>query len=159
MEYQVSLIRIREFQEKDVKEIIRIFKAAFQEEIARGMRILSADNLVEFSKRLGVKIFVADKEGSVAGFLTLTEGDMERNAQIHMVAVAKPLRKKGVGTELIKKALEHVKMIERKKLKLFTRPWNVAIRKICANLGFLPEAYLRREFLDEDVILYSAFLS
>jgi len=43
-------------------------------------------------------------------------------------------------------------------VKLFTRLWNIAMCKVCLELGFIPEACLRREYLNEDVILYSAFL-
>ncbi len=79
-------------------------------------------------------------------------------AQIHLVAVRKDLRRKGIGKGLVKKAIEHARAVGRKKLKLFARPWNVAIGKVCIDLGFVPEAYLRREYLDTDLILYSVFL-
>jgi len=45
----------------------------------------------------------------------------------------------------------------RKKVKLFTRPWNVAMSNLCIELGFIPEAHLKREYLNEDLVLYSAF--
>lgn len=87
----------------------------------------------------------------------MTEGDIEVPAQIHLVAVKKEFRGKGIGKELTKKGLEHVKAIGRRKIKLFARPWNVAMQKVCIDLGFVPEAYLRREYLDRDLILYSFF--
>jgi len=79
-------------------------------------------------------------------------------AQIHLVAVRKDLRRKGIGKELVKRAIEHAKAVGRKKIKLFARPWNVAMSKLCIDLGFVPEAYLRREYLDTDLTLYSFFL-
>jgi len=33
-----------------------------------------------------------------------------------------------------------------------------AIRKVCVELGFVPEAYLRKDYLNEDLVLFSAFL-
>lgn len=95
--------------------------------------------------------------GEVVGFLTLTEGNAERPAQIHLIAVRKNFRGKGIGKELIKNAMEHVKVVGRNKLKIFMRPWNVVMSKVCKDLGFVQEAYLRREYLDADLILYSAF--
>jgi len=149
----------REFREKDADTLVRIFQEAFNDEIARGMPRLKPENFIEHSKRPGVKIFVTEGDrGSVVGFLTLTEGSMEVPAQIHMVAVQKEKRGKGVGKALVKRALEHARAVGKKKVKLFTRPWNIPMRKVCVELGFIPEACLRREFLNEDVILYSAFL-
>jgi len=150
---------IRDFHEEDAITLIQICNKAFGDEITRGMRAFTAERFVEFSKRPGMKVFVAEsKEEGIAGFLTLTEGSIEMPAQIHLMAVRRDLRRKGLGKELVRKAIEHAKSIGRKKLKLFTRPWNVAMSKVCVDLGFVPEAYLRREFLDKDLLLYSAFL-
>jgi RimJ/RimL family protein N-acetyltransferase len=54
-------------------------------------------------------------------------------------------------------AVEHVKAAGRSKIKLYTRPWNKAMSKVCLDLGFVPEAYLRREYLDADLVQYSVF--
>jgi len=150
---------IREFREKDAGTLANISQEAFSDEIVKGMSRLKPENFIEYSKRPGVKIFVAESSrGSVVGFLSLTEGSVEAPAQIHMVAVQKEKRGEGVGKALVKRALEHARAVGRKKVKLFTRPWNIPMRKVCVELGFIPEACLRKEFLDEDVILYSAFL-
>jgi len=150
--------KIREFREKDAVVLAQIFTEAFADEIARGMPPLPPERFIEFSKRPEVKIFVVENGEGAVGFLTITEGNVEMPAQIHLVAVRKDLRGKGIGKGLVKKAIEYAKALGRKKLKLFTRPWNVAMSKICIDLGFIPEAYLRREYLDTDLILYSLFL-
>jgi len=150
---------IREFREKDADTLAQISQEAFSDEIAKGMSRLKPENFIEYSKRPGVKIFVAESSrGSVVGFLTLTEGSAEAPAQIHMVAVQKEKRGEGIGKALVRRALEHARTVGRKKVKLFTRPWNISMCKVCVELGFIPEACLRREFLNEDIILYSAFL-
>lgn len=88
----------------------------------------------------------------------MTEGNTELPAQIHMVAVKQDFRGRGIAKKLVRKALEHAKTVGRKKVKLFTRPWNLAMRKVCVELGFVPEACLRKDYLNEDLVLYSAFL-
>jgi len=152
------MLKIREFREKDAVILAQIFAEAFADEIARGMSTLPPERFIDLSKRPEVKIFVVENREGAVGFLTLTEGNVEMPAQIHLVAVRKDLRGKGIGKELVKKAIEHVKAVGRNKLKLFARPWNVAMSKVCIDLGFVPEAYLRREYLDTDLVLYSVFL-
>jgi RimJ/RimL family protein N-acetyltransferase len=74
------------------------------------------------------------------------------------VGVRSVSRGKGIGKKLVQEAIEHARALGRKKLKLYTRPWNIAMRKVCVDLGFVPEAYLRKDYLNEDLILYSVFL-
>jgi len=152
------MFNIREFHEKDAVVLAQTFTEAFADEMARGMPQLPPERFIDLSKRSEVKIFVAENRQGAVGFLTLTEGNVEMPAQIHLVAVRKDLRRKGIGKELVKRAIENAKAVGRKKIKLFARPWNVAMSKVCIDLGFVPEAYLRREYLDMDLILYSFFL-
>lgn len=152
------MFKIREFHDKDAIILAQIFTEAFPDEIARGMQELPPEKFIDFSKRSDVNIFVAENGKRPVGFLTLTEGDRENPAQIHLVAVSKDLRSSGIGKDLVKKAIEHSKAAGRKKLKLFARPWNVAMSKVCIDCGLVPEAYLRREYLDIDLVLYSVFL-
>ncbi len=152
------MFKIREFREKDAVRLAQIFTEAFADEIARGMPTLPPERFIDLSKQSEIEILVVENREGAVGFLTLTEGNVEMPAQIHLVAVRKDLRGKGIGKGLVKKAIEHARAVGRKKLKLFARPWNVAIRKVCIDLGFVPEAYLRREYLDANLILYSVFL-
>ncbi len=152
------MFKIREFREKDAVRLAQIFAEAFADEIARGMPTLPPERFIDLSKQSEIEILVVENREGAVGFLTLTEGNVEMPAQIHLVAVRKDLRGKGIGKGLVKKAIEHARAVGRKKLKLFARPWNVAIRKVCIDLGFVPEAYLRREYLDANLILYSVFL-
>ena len=151
------MIKIRSFSMADATSLVQISNEAFSDEIGRGMQPFTSERFIDFSKKPHVKVFVAEVKEEVVGFLVLAKGDIEAPAQIHLMAVRKNSRGKGIGKKLVKNAIEHVETIGRRKVKLFTRPWNVAMSKICIDLGFVPEAYLRREFLDADIILYSAF--
>lgn len=153
------MFKIRDFYKKDAPTLTEIFCEAFSDEVSRGMQQITAERFVEFSKKPGVKIFVSESEElKIVAFLTMTEGSIELPAQIHMVAVKQDFQGRGVAKELVLKALGHAKAVGRKKVKLFTRPWNLAMRKVCVELGFVPEAYLRKDYLNEDLVLYSAFL-
>lgn len=151
------MVKIREFSESDSVALGQISNEAFRDEIARGMPRPTRESFINSSKRPGVKIYIAEDAGDVVGFLTLTEGDIQTPAQIHLVAVKKGHTGKGIGKELLRVAVEHVKNTGRRKLKLFTRPWNRAMSKVCLELGFVHEAYLEREYLDADLVLYSLF--
>jgi ribosomal protein S18 acetylase RimI-like enzyme len=153
----MGMFKIRDLSESDVVLLAQISNEAFSDEIARGMPSFTSDRFLDFSRRPGMRVFVAENDRNIVGFLTLTEGNIEAPAQVHLIAVRKDSRGKGIGKDLIKNAIKHVRTVGRKKLKLFTRPWNIAMSKVCIDLGFVPEAYLRREYLDVDIVLYSAF--
>lgn len=151
--------RIRESNEKDASAIIQILTEAFSDEIALGTPSLTAKQIIESSKRPNVKILVCEnEETAIVGFLTMTEGSNEHTAQIHLVGVKSTFRGKGIGKKLVQKGIKHAEAIGRKKVKLFTRPWNIGMRKMCIELGFVPEAYLRKDYLNEDLVSYSLFL-
>ena len=151
------MVKTRIFSDSDAVSLAEISNEAFCDEIAIGMSSFTQEKFINISEKANARVFVAEEKGNILGFLALTEGDMEEPAQIHLVAVVKESRGKGIGKELVKKGMEHVKAIDRRKIKLFVRPWNVAIQKVCIDLGFVPEAYLKREYLDRDLILYSFF--
>lgn len=73
------------------------------------------------------------------------------------MGVEKSQRGRGIGKELVKSAITHVSSKKQVKLKLFTRPWNIGMSKVCIELGFVPEAHLKKDYLGEDLILYSYF--
>ena len=111
-----------------------------------------------WSQRKGTKIFVADDNSTLIDYLILTESNIEIPAQIHLMAVKQKFRGKGIGKQLVRAAVEYAKELDSRKIKLYTRPWNVGMSKICDELGFIPEAYLRNEYLGEDLIQYSLFI-
>jgi RimJ/RimL family protein N-acetyltransferase len=82
---------------------------------------------------------------------------VEAMPHISLVALKESHRGTGVGKNLMKTAVERVKKTRRRKLKLSSRPWNKAMGKVCIDLGFVPEACLRREHLYADIVLYSLF--
>jgi hypothetical protein len=43
-------------------------------------------------------------------------------------------------------------------LRLYTRSWNTAMKNVGTDTGFTPNAYLKKQYLEEDLIQYSFFL-
>ena len=152
------MFKIEDFNEGDAKALSHIADEAFGDELDRGMPSFTPLVFIRSSRRSGTRIFVARFEGEVVGFLTLTEVVKGEPAQIHLVGVEKRYRGRGLGKDLVRAAIGHVRERGKGKLKLFTRPWNTAMSKVCIDLEFIPEAYLRREYMDADLILYSLFL-
>ena len=149
---------IRSYREPDSDELISIANEAFGDEIERGMSPFSQDTFSRWAQRRGCAITVAEKDGDVVGFMILTEGSIEAPAQIQLMGVEKSQRGRGIGKELVKSAVAHVSSLKQVKLKLFTRPWNIGMSKVCIELGFIPEAHLKKDYLGEDLVLYSYFI-
>jgi len=154
----MRMIEIREFRNADSPEIARIANEAFEDEIERGMPTFEAE---DFSKRAEFKHvhqFVATLEGVVAGYILLVGPREGAPPQIHLVAVDETKRREGIGGMLVDSAIERFRGMGEAKLKLFTRPWNTPMRRICENKSFTQEAHLRKDYLGEDLILYSLFV-
>ena len=151
------MVVIREFKKKDGESLKKIYAEAFRDEIEKGMESLTAENFVNFSRRSEAIIFVAEENGIAVGYVatSLRKG---LPAQIHTVAVKAEFRRQGVGKNLIQEAMKYAKSTDKKKIYLRTRPWNKAMRKVCVDLDFIPEAYLRKELREEDLIRYTLFL-
>jgi ribosomal protein S18 acetylase RimI-like enzyme len=148
---------IRSYRESDSDKLLSIANEAFSDEIERGMSPFSQDTFSKWAQRRGCVITVTEKDGDVVGFMILTEGNIEAPAQIQLMGVEKSQRGRGIGKELVKSAITHVSSKKQVKLKLFTRPWNIGMSKVCIELGFVPEAHLKKDYLGEDLVLYSYF--
>jgi len=149
---------IRNYRETDSNLLVLIANEAFNDEIKRGMSPFTQDTFSAWTKRRGCAMSVAENEGEVVGFMIITEGSVEAPAQIHVIAVKYGLRGHGIGKDLVKTAISHVRGLKQAKIKLFTRPWNIGMSKVCIELGFAPEAYLKKDYLGEDLVLYSYFI-
>lgn len=152
------MYRLGDFSEADAQTLAEIGNEAFGDEIARGLPPFTQGRFIKFHQREGVKLTVAEDNGMVAGFLVITVGDETVPAQVHLVGIKKSLRGLRLGKELLIFAIQCAMDCGKCMLRLFTRPWNTAMRKVCTDTGFIPEAYLRKEYLGEDLIQYSLFL-
>lgn len=150
------MMQIRELTESDAEKCRDIANEAFADEIERGMDKFTKEYFIKQSKTKNVKLVVAEEE-EVLGFLRVTDANKYVPAQLHLVAVDKNARGKGIGQQLVQYAIDYVNENNWKKMRLFTRPWNTAMRKISEKKGFIQEAHLKKEYLWEDIIQYGYF--
>ena len=148
---------IRGFRSGDASRLAEIAGEAFAEEIQRGMPAFTEEYFTRRGGRPGVRLVVAEEEGEVVGFMLLTDATVEAPAQVHLVAVEASCRNRGIGTMLVRYAVDILEANSWRKLKLEMRPWNMGMRRVCEVLGFTFEAYLRREYLGEDLVQYGFF--
>jgi RimJ/RimL family protein N-acetyltransferase len=152
------MLRIRPYEGRDAESIADISNTAFADEIERGMTRFTVEWSQNWHKRNNTRLLVAEEDSTPVGYLILTESNIEVPAQIHLMAVREGFRGRGIGKQLVKAAVEHSEKLGTGKVRLFTRPWNIGMIKVCVELGFIPEAYLRKEYLDEDLVQYSLFI-
>jgi GNAT superfamily N-acetyltransferase len=148
---------MRGFGDGDAARLAVIANEAFRDEIGRGMSVFDEEYFVKRGGRPGVRILVAEVDGVVAGFMLMTDATVEAPAQLHLVAVEEERRGMGLGGLLVGEAVRLAGEGGAGKLKLYARPWNAAMREVCLALGFVEEAFLREEYLGEDLVQYSYF--
>ncbi len=151
------MIDIRNLNEGDAETCMRIANKAFSDEMDRGMDRFNKGYFMKQSRTSNVKLVVAEEKGMVLGFLRVTDANKFVPAQLHMVAIDSGHRGKGIGQKLVQYAMDYVKENSWEKMRLFTRPWNTGMRRICEKLGFVQEGHLRKEYLGEDIIQYGYF--
>jgi len=152
----VFMVTLRSMEEVDSVRCSEIAVEAFSGEIRLGMPAFSSEY---FSSRIPsdrVRMTVAVDDG-VVGFMVYTGANIEVPAVLHLVAVDKSRRGQGIGKQLVRYAVDYTVEKGWSKLKLSTRPWNHAMRKVCSDLGFIQEAYLSKEYLGNDLIQYGCF--
>ena len=150
------MVTLRSMEEADSVRCSEIAAEAFSDEIKLGMPSFSAEYFASRIRSERVRMTVAVDDG-VVGFMVYTIANVEQPAILHLVAVDESKRGQGVGRQLVKYGVDFTAENGWSKLKLSTRPWNHAMRKVCSDLGFIQEAYLTKEYLGNDLIQYGYF--
>jgi RimJ/RimL family protein N-acetyltransferase len=81
-------------------------------------------------------VLVAERNGSVAGFVTCDRDEVARDAAIRLIGVAASEREKGVGAELVAGALEWAAASGADRLTVVTQGGNVAGQRLFQRCGF-----------------------
>ena len=150
------MVEIRRLEEKDAERCSLLANKGFWDEIERGMQEFTPEYFTSRLDSQRVKMWVAE-EDEVLGFVLITEANVEVPAMLHLITVDETKRKQGIGKQLVQQIMDYVVENKWSKLKLSTRPWNNAMRKVCTDLGFIQEAYLTKEYLNKDLIQYGYF--
>ena len=144
-------------KQEDISKVIELMTICFKDEIELGMELPTPSLLISKIEKKEVIVLVEEEENKLIAFALVQAETIDHPAQIQLLAVEPSYRKNRIGTRLLEACLDLGSENDWNKIKIHIRPWNVPMRKLMARFKFLPEGYLRKEFLNEDVILYSYF--
>ena len=148
---------MRTSKQEDISRVIELMNICFKDEIEMGMELPSPSLISSRVEKEEIILLVEEEDNKLIAFALIQTETVTHPAEIHMLGVAPGYRRNGIGTRVLQACLDLARKHDWKKVKLYTRPWNVPMRKLVAHFEFIPEGYLRKEHLDKDVILYSFF--
>lgn len=148
---------MRTSKQEDISKVIELITICFKDEIEGGMELPTPSLLTSKIDKDEVILLVEEEDTKLIAFALIQAEAIEHPAQIHLLAVDPGYRGNGIGTRLLEACLDVARENDWSKMKILMRPWNVPMRKLMARFEFIPEGYLRKEFLNEDLILYSYF--
>lgn len=137
------------------REVTVIFRTA---RLPRSMRVgypKDYDNLLA-SWRRGECFLVAEEDGQVCGYLDLSVQSWHLTGWVDNLAVAKDLRRQGIGTALLKKAAERVRQRGLRRLMLEIQTKNYPAICFCQKNGFAFCGFNDRYYTNQDIALFFA---
>jgi len=138
---------IREFKRPDVKRVLEIEMASFDDPYP-------ANILVDIYN-LGAGFLVAQENNRVLGYIIFWI-KFEDEGHIISIAVDKNYRRLEVGSKLVETSIEVFKKFEVKIIKLEVRVGNKGARKFYSKLGFKEEKIVENYYEDlEDAVIMS----
>ena len=136
---------IREFKRPDVKRVLEIEIASFNDPYP-------ANILVDIYN-LGAGFLVAQENNRVLGYIIFWI-KFEDEGHIISIAVDKNYRRLEVGSKLVETSIEVFKKFEVKIIKLEVRIGNEGARKFYSKLGFKEEKIVENYYEDlEDAVI------
>ncbi|MEM3788353.1 MAG: GNAT family N-acetyltransferase [Candidatus Bathyarchaeia archaeon] len=107
-------------------------------------------------------LFVAEDGGEIIGIATgrILQGYEKEGGLAHLgwICVHPTHQSKGVGEAILKHFIEYCKQQKCHKITLYTLPVLISALKLYLKLGFVPEAYLHKEWWGVDFIKMSKWL-
>ncbi|MFX0172402.1 MAG: GNAT family N-acetyltransferase [Candidatus Hodarchaeota archaeon] len=148
---------MRTATQADIAAVIMLISKCFEDEIKRGMELKSVSQFQAQMDRSDMFLLVEEENDKIIAFALVQAKSAINSAQIHILGVDPSYQGIGVGKRLLNAIIDLAREHNWPKIKIVARSSNQPMRKLMASLGFIPEGYLRKEFLDEDVILYSYY--
>ena len=169
------MVMVRRMGLEDVEDAISILVASFEDSWNRYERNYYPRKALEFDfsrytpgnykKRIQEPndfLFVAEENGKIVGVATgkmLRGEDMEGGLALLSGICIHPLhQRKRLGEALLNHVLEYCKQQKCHKITLYTLPVLIPALNLYFKLGFIPEAYLRKEWWGIDFIKMSKWL-
>ncbi len=102
-------------------------------------------------------VLVAEKEGKIEG---LAQGKVNRRGYswLGFMGVSPDHKRQGIGRALLSRFIEESRRSDCTKVSLNTAPCLKPAIKLYADVGFIPEGYMRNHMHGLDLIFYSYFL-
>ena len=136
---------IREFKRPDVKRVLEIEMASFNDPYP-------ANILVDIYN-LGAGFLVAQENNRVVGYIIFWI-KFEDEGHIISIAVDKNYRRLEVGSKLVETSIETFMKFEVKEIKLEVRVGNKGARKFYSKMGFKEEKIVEKYYEDlEDAVI------
>lgn len=143
------MVSISEAKGKDMREILLLIKKEFP--------YLKTDlNLLRSRGKESSRVILkAEEEGEFAGFIEIELKDM--TGWILGLGVKETLRRKSIGSLLVKDAIRYLETQGVSEIRLLVREENATARKIYLDLGFkstgIPQQPIQWETIEELVLV------
>jgi GNAT superfamily N-acetyltransferase len=145
-----------QMEEREVKgRVTVVFRTA---RLPRSMRVQypkDYDNLLE-SWRRGECFLVAEEDGEVRGYLDMSVQSWHLTGWIDHLAIAKDYRRRGIGTNLVKKAAQWAREQGLQRLMLEIQTKNYPALCFCQKNGFAFCGFNDRYYTNQDIALFFA---
>ncbi|MFX0185251.1 MAG: GNAT family N-acetyltransferase [Candidatus Hodarchaeota archaeon] len=141
----------------DIAAVIKLVSICFEDEINQGMELKTVPQFQALINRSDMFLLVEEENDKIIAIALVQAKTEIRSAQIRVIGVDPSYQGIGVGKRLLNAIIDLAREHDWPKIKIVVPSSNVPARKLMVSFGFIPEGYLRKEFLDEDVILYSYF--
>ena len=166
---------IRRMRPKDVEDAIRVLVASFEDSWNRYERNyyprkalefdLSQYTLENYAKKIQEPngfLFVIEEDGKIVGVASgrILRGNEKRGglASLSVICVHPLHQRKGLGEALLNHVLKYCRKQKCHKITLYTLPVLIPALHLYLKLGFVPEAYLRKEWWEIDFLKMSKWL-
>ncbi len=166
---------VRRMNLEDVGDALGVFVASFEDAWDRYERNYYPRKALEFDfqhysdegtrKRIlepNSFLFVVDENAKIVG---ASVGEIRRGndtegglAVLSFICVHPLHQRKGLGEALLSRVVEYCKQQKCHKITLFTLPVLIPAVNLYLKLGFVPEAYLRKEWWNVDFLKMSKWL-
>ncbi len=144
---QLYKIKIREFEEKDLRDVYEIELESFPNPYGKNL-------LLHYHKEYPDTFLVAEYLGRVIGYVIAT---IEYNNLGHIISIAvkKEFRRRKIGTLLLYEVLKRLKKKGCKRVYLEVRVSNIPAIFLYKKFGFKCKGIIRKYYLNgEDAFLF-----
>ena len=153
----IEFVKIRLYKKGDEGDLAKLLKKCFGK-YYRPYLDFNEEYIIEKVDKKENKIFVATDKNKIIGSIRVRMKN-PRLAVLRQISVTEKYRNKGIGTELIKKAISYLKTKKVEKVVARSDSKNKTGMIFLVQNGFVPESVMREHYKKkEDIIEFALFL-